>query len=400
MKKAWRVLTTGFTVLALVLVSMGIGRFSAKSSEADQVKVGFIYDGDAATPYSANFMRAEEALKNELGDRVTVIPIRNVSEADSEAHIRSLAEAGCDIIFTTSYGYEETAKSLAHEYPDVEFCQATGDNANTDPVLPNYHTFMGEIYEGRYISGVLAGMKLHEMISAGTISAEEAVVGYVAAFPYAEVISGYTAFFLGVRSVVPDAVMKVKYSNTWSGYAVEYQLAKELIEEGCVLISQHSDTIGPAVACEEAHGQGKTVIHVGYNTSMESVAPATSLVSCRIHWNPYILAAVKAVMNNEKLEAAVPGHVHGNDVGAGFERDWVQLLNINDAVAAKGSDARARELIDQFRNGGIEVFKGPYTGVNPYDETDTIDLSGGFQENADRSSPAFAYVLDDVIEIE
>ncbi len=400
MKKAWRVLTTGFTVLALVLVSMGIGRFSAKSSETDQVKVGFIYDGDAATPYSANFMRAEEALKNELGDRVTVIPIRNVSEADSEAHIRSLAEAGCDIIFTTSYGYEETAKSLAHEYPDVEFCQATGDNANTDPVLPNYHTFMGEIYEGRYISGVLAGMKLHEMISAGTISAEEAVVGYVAAFPYAEVISGYTAFFLGVRSVVPDAVMKVKYSNTWSGYAVEYQLAKELIEEGCVLISQHSDTIGPAVACEEAHGQGKTVIHVGYNTSMESVAPATSLVSCRINWNPYILAAVKAVMNNEKLEAAVPGHVHGNDVGAGFERDWVQLLNINDAVAAKGSDARARELIDQFRNGGIEVFKGPYTGVNPYDETDTIDLSGGFQENADRSAPAFAYVLDDVIEIE
>lgn len=257
MKKAWKILTTGFTVLALVLVSMGIGRFSAKSSEADQVKVGFIYDGDAATPYSANFMRAEEALKNELGDRVTVIPIRNVSEADSEAHIRSLAEAGCDIIFTTSYGYEETAKSLAHEYPDVEFCQATGDNANTDPVLPNYHTFMGEIYEGRYISGVLAGMKLHEMISAGTISAEEAVVGYVAAFPYAEVISGYTAFFLGVRSVVPDAVMKVKYSNTWSGYAVEYQLAKELIEEGCVLISQHSDTIGPAVACEEATARGK-----------------------------------------------------------------------------------------------------------------------------------------------
>lgn len=400
MKKAWKILTTGFTVLALVLVSMGIGRFSAKSSEADQVKVGFIYDGDAATPYSANFMRAEEALKNELGDRVTVIPIRNVSEADSEAHIRSLAEAGCDIIFTTSYGYEETAKSLAHEYPDVEFCQATGDNANTDPVLPNYHTFMGEIYEGRYISGVLAGMKLHEMISAGTISAEEAVVGYVAAFPYAEVISGYTAFFLGVRSVVPDAVMKVKYSNTWSGYAVEYQLAKELIEEGCVLISQHSDTIGPAVACEEAHGQGKTVIHVGYNTSMESVAPATSLVSCRINWNPYILAAVKAVMNNEKLEAAVPGHVHGNDVGAGFERDWVQLLNINDAVAAKGSDARAEELIEQFKNGGIEVFKGPYTGVNPNDAADTIDLSEGYEENADRSAPAFAYVLDDIIEVE
>ena len=400
MKKAWKILTTGLTVLALILVSLGIGSYKAKTVEADQVKVGFIYDGDAATPYSANFMRAEEALRNELGDRVTIVPLRNVSEPDSGEHIRSLADAGCDIIFTTSYGYEEAAKTCAHEYPNIEFCQATGDNANTDPVLPNYHTFMGEIYEGRYVSGVLAGMKLHEMIAAGTLTEDEAIVGYVAAFPFAEVISGYTAFFLGVRSVVPGAVMKVKYANTWSGYAVEYQLAKELIDEGCVLISQHSDTIGPAVACEEAHGQGKTVIHVGYNTSMESIAPATSLVSSRINWNPYVLAAVKAVMNNEKIEDAVPGHVHGNDVGAGFERDWVQLLNINDAVAAKGSGARAEELIEQFKNGGIEVFKGPYTGVNPYDETDTIDLSGGFQENADRSAPAFAYVLDDVIEIE
>lgn len=400
MKKAWKILTTGLTILILIFVSFGVGRFRAKTVEADQVKVGFIYDGDAATPYSANFMRAEEALRNELGDRVTIVPLRNVSEADSEEHVRSLAEAGCDIIFTTSYGYEEAAKTCAHEYPGIEFCQATGDNANTDPVLPNYHTFMGEIYEGRYVSGVLAGMKLHEMISAGTLTEDEAVVGYVAAFPFAEVISGYTAFFLGVRSVVPGAVMKVKYSNTWSGYAVEYQLAKELIEEGCVLISQHSDTIGPAVACEEAHGQGKTVIHVGYNTSMESIAPATSLVSSRINWNPYVLAAVKAVMNNEKIEDAVPGHVHGNDVGAGFERDWVQLLNINDAVAAKGSGARAEELIEQFKNGGIEVFKGPYTGVNPNDAADTIDLSEGYEENADRSAPAFAYVLDDIIEVE
>lgn len=400
MRKAWKILTTGLTVLVLIFVSFGVGRFRAKTVEADQVKVGFIYDGDAATPYSANFMRAEEALRNELGDSVTIVPLRNVSEADSEEHVRSLAEAGCDIIFTTSYGYEEAAKTCAHEFPGIEFCQATGDNANTDPVLPNYHTFMGEIYEGWYVSGVLAGMKLHEMISAGTLMEEEAVVGYVAAFPFAEVISGYTAFFLGVRSVVPGAVMKVKYSNTWSGYAVEYQLAKELIDEGSVLISQHSDTIGPAVACEEAHGQGKTVIHVGYNTSMESIAPATSLVSSRINWNPYILAAVKAVMNNEKIEDAVPGHVHGNDVGAGFERNWVQLLEINDAVAAKGSETRAQELIERFKEGRIEVFKGPYTGVNPNDETDAIDLSRGFEENADRSAPAFAYVLNDIIEVE
>ncbi len=400
MKKSLRILTTGLTVLALILVSLGVGRYTAKTAEADHVTVGFIYDGDAATPYSANFIRAEEALRNELGDRVTIIPIRNVSEADSESHIRDLCEAGCDIIFTTSYGYEESAKICAHEYPDIEFCQATGDNANTDPVLPNYHTFMGEIYEGRYISGVLAGMKLHEMIADGTITEEEAVVGYVGAFPFAEVISGYTAFFLGVRSVVSGAVMKVKYSNTWSGYSEEYRLAQELIDEGCVLISQHSDTIGPAVACEEAHGQGKTVIHVGYNTSMEGVAPATSLVSCRINWNPYILGAVKAVMNNEKIEDAVPGHVHGNDIGAGFEKDWVQLLDINDAVAAKGSDARAGDLIQQFRAGDVPVFKGNYTGTNPADAADTIDLSNGFPENAQRSAPAFCYVLDDVIEIE
>ena len=400
MKKTWRLLTTGLTVLALVLASLGIGNFTSEATEMNHVTVGFIYDGDSATPYSANFMRAEEALRNEFGDRVTIRPLRNVSEGDSESHIRSLCNQGCDIIFTTSYGYEEAAKKIAHEYPDVQFCQATGDNANSDPVLPNYHTFMGEIYEGRYVAGVLAGMKLHEMITSGKISEDQAVIGYVGAFPFAEVISGYTAFFLGVRSVVPDAVMKVKYSNTWSGYAVERQLAKELIDEGCVLISQHSDTIGPAVACEEAHGQGKTVIHVGYNTSMENVAPATSLVSSRINWDPYILGAVKAVMNDETIEDSVPGHVHGNDVGAGFERDWVQLLEINDAVAAKGSDAKADELIRQFREGTVDVFRGDYTGTNPSDVTDTIDLSSGFQENAERSAPAFAYVLDNVIEVE
>ena len=243
-------------------------------------------------------------------------------------------------------------------------------------------------------------MKLKELVDAGTITEDEAVVGYVGAYPYAEVISGYTAFFLGVRSVMPDAVMKVKYANTWTDYNTEKKLATELIDEGCVLISQHSDTIGPAVACEEASAKGTTVFHVGYNQSMIGVAPTTSLVSCRINWNPYIVGAVGAVMNGENIEEAVKGHVHGNDIGAGFESDWVQLLEVNDAITGSEVSNKADDLIKQFKTGGIDVFKGNYLGVDPDDPSDTIDLTNGYMENAATSAPQFHYVLKDVIQIE
>ena len=257
---------------------------------------------------------------------------------------------------------------------------------------------MGEIYEGRYISGVIAGMKLKEMIDEGVITVDQAKVGYVAAYPYAEVISGYTAFLLGVRSQVPEATMDVKYTYTWSSYNIEKNCAEELIARGCVILSQHSDTTGPAVACEEMFAE-KAVYHVGYNQSMIDIAPTTSLISARINWEPYMVSACEAVLENKKIEKCVKGQVHGNDIGAGFEEGWVEMLELNSLVAAKGSDEKIEELKEEFRKGKIEVFKGDYTGVNPDDPNDTYDLNKGYKENSEHSAPTFHYVLQNVITI-
>ena len=178
------------------------------------VRVGFVLDGDESTPYSENFIRAIEMLKLEYGDRINVIIRYNVPYEEAGDVLKELADMECNIIFTNSYGYGETAKEIAKEYPDVEFCEATCDNANEAPVVKNYHTFMGRIYEGRYICGLVAGMKMQEMIDKGKIEADEAVIGYVGAYPYAEVISGYTAFFLGARQTCPSATMRVRYISS------------------------------------------------------------------------------------------------------------------------------------------------------------------------------------------
>ena len=242
-------------------------------------------------------------------------------------------------------------------------------------------------------------MKLKEWINEGVIQPEDAVIGYVAAYPYAEVISGYTAFLLGVREVVPEATMRVRYANTWSSYYAEKNIAKELIDEGCIVISQHSDTTGPAVACEEASTY-RRIIHAGYNQSMLNVAPTTSLISCRINWEPYVTAATTAVLRDKDIESYVKGNVNGNDIGCGFAQGWVQMLELNELLAADGTREQLDTLKQQFVDGDCEVFKGSYIGVDPDDPSDTIDLSTGYRENADSSAPTFHYVLQDIITIE
>lgn len=257
---------------------------------------------------------------------------------------------------------------------------------------------MGHIYEGRYVSGVVAGMKLKELIDSNVITEEQAKIGYIGAYPFAEVISGYTAFFLGVKSVVPEAVMSVKYTYSWGSYQLEKDYAEELIEDGCVVISQHSDTSGPAVACEETE-RDKTVCYVSYNESMQDVAPTTYLVGSSINWTPYMLGAVGAVLNDEKIENSIKGTVNGNDIGAGFKEGWVQILKLNELSVAKGTQEKVDKLISDFKRGKITVFKGDYIGVNPEDPSDTIDLNEGYMENYNSSAPTFGYILKDVITI-
>ena len=392
-----------WVIIAVVLCIIGFYSYHYLQAyftpEQKDVKIGLILDGDESTPYSRNFIRAVESLTSEYGDRVSSIIRCNVPYDDVEKVLRELAGSGCDIIFTNSFEYSEHVKTIAAEYPSVQFCQATGNNAGTNPVLPNYHTFMGEIYEGRYIAGMVAGLKLQELINDGLVAPDEAYIGYVAAYPCAEVISGYTAFILGARQTCSTAVMRVKYSYTWTGYMKEKELAGQLIDEGCIIISQHSDTIGPAVMCENSDSD-HPVFHVGYNQDMIDVAPTTSLVGTRINWTPYISDAVRAVMNDRKIEEVVKGHVHGNDVGAGFERGWVEMLELNPAIAPAGGQELIDQTLESFIAGRVHVFSGEYYGYDPDNPSDTISLRIEYIENRDSSAPAFHYILRNIIIIE
>ncbi len=394
-------IVTALTALLGVAAVFFGKKFLFKDYSEKTVKAGFVYIGDAGTAYTNNFIRAQIELEEALGDKVTTAAKYNILESDCDQSIYDLISEKCDIIFTTSYGYSEAAKRIAAEHPEVQFCQATGDQANVEPVLPNFHNFMGTIYEGRYASGVVAGMKLLDLISRKKLSRNDVRIGYVAAFPFAEVISGYTAFFLGVRSVVSEAKMVVRYTDTWSNYVTEKKCAEKLIyEDGCVLISQHSDTTGPAIACEEASSKrGKVVCHVGYNQSMVDVAPTTSLVSCRINWAPYIIDACKAVLKNKPIESVVKTKIKGNDACSGFEKGWIEMIGLNQLISAPGAQEEMEKIIKRFKAGDIEVFKGNYIGENPFDKSDTWDLRKPFPENANRSAPSFGYVLRDVIEI-
>ncbi len=395
MKKYY--ITTVLVSLAVLLIFSFV--YDAWSpAETDTVlKVGFIYENDGSTPFTYNFMLAQQALERKYPEQVRILSRSNVRASETEEPLRELVKKGCAVIFINNDSTQ--VRAMAREYPNVQFCQiSVGDDASSaDPV--NYHTFSGEIYQGRYVSGVAAGMKLKQLMEEGAVSSKKPLIGFVGAFPIAEIISGYTAFLLGVRSVVPEAEMKVRYTYTWSSYVMEKAAAEDLIREGCVVISQHCNTTGPAIACEEA-SELFTVIHVGYNQSMIDLAPSVSLLSTRINWTPYITGAVEAIMAQKSIEKAVDGNVHGNDMSAGLDKNWVEILDLNKYIAAEGTSEKIAQLIEAFRKGSINVFQGSYTGADPLNAADTIDLSKGYAENKNSSAPSFHYVLNDVIEVE
>lgn len=391
-------LATAITCIVILTAFIVCFRILNISGGKDSLKIGFIYDNDESTAYTYNFSLAKDAVEKKYGEKAEILTCSNVLDDEMNEPLRELADEGCDIIFFN--GYSEMVMKLAPEYPKTEFCQTSYMDMNGVAVPDNYHTFKGEAYQCRYVSGIAAGMKIRQMISEGIISEDQAIVGFVAAFPTSEVISGYTAFLLGVRSVVPQAVMRVGYTETWSSYAQERDMAQRLIDEGCVIISQHTDTIGPAIACEAA-SQDNTVYFVGYNQSMSEVAPGTSLVTARICWEPYVLAAVDALMSNRSIESAFTGHVHDKDVSAGFEAGWVEMTDLNLQVAAPGTQQVMDSAVEQFMRGNRDyVFKGDYTGIDPDDPSDTIDLRNGYIENENTSYPLFHYILKDVITVE
>lgn len=390
-------ITTIAAALLVLAVFSWVYSFWTGKPGVETLKVGFIYDNDESTPYTYNFMLAQHALEKELGDQVKIYTRSNVADVGALDAAQELVEQGCKVIFTNNYS-DEIVEAAAL-FPETQFCQNGYNSGSHENNPANYHTFNGTVYQGRYVTGVAAGMKVQDLIDNGAIAADEAVLGYVGAFPSVEVVSGYTAFLLGVRSVVPSATMRVRYTGAWSSYSREKAAAKALIDEGCVLIAQHTDTIGPAVACEESVAT-RRVYHVGYNQNMIDIAPNTSLISTRVNWTPYVVAATQAVLEGKEIEKNVPGSVHGNDVSAGLDLGWVEVLELNRQLAAYGTEERLSKTVEALRKGTLEVFKGNYIGVGLADPADTIDLSQGFKENETTSWPTFGYLLTDIITVE
>lgn len=370
----------------------------AAGSDVSGIKVGIIYIGDENEGYTAAHMAGIDEMMKNLGlSENQVIEKTNISEDEAcyDAAV-DLADQGCNIIFATSFGHETYILQAAAEYPDIQFCHATGYQAKSSG-LANVHNYFTAVYESRYVSGVVAGLKLNEMIESGKITADKAKMGYVGAYPYAEVVSGYTSFYLGAKSVCPSVTMEVQYTNSWADMAGENEVAKQLIAGGAVLISQHADTTGAPTACEEAN-----VPCVGYNVDMTSVAPDNALTSATINWGPYYTYAVKSVIDGTAI---------ATDWCQGFADGAVAISTLNDKAVVQGTAEKVAEVEAALKDGSLKVFDTSTFTVQGSKIEDLIkdnaDFSkysdyvsdGYFHESEVISAPAFDLRIDGITEL-
>jgi len=369
----------------------------AEAPAAD-VKLGFIFLHDENSTYDLNFMNAAKEACANLGLSEDQYVFRtNIPESEEcyEAACE-LADDGCTVIFADSFGHEDYIIQAAKEFPEVQFCHSTGTRAHTEG-LANYHNAFASIYEGRFLAGIAAGMKLNEMIEAGEFTAEEAKIGYVGAFTYAEVLSGYTSFFLGARSVCPTATMEVTFTGSWYDETAEKEAANKLIDNGCKLISQHADSMGAPTACETAG-----VPNVSYNGSTVAACPNTFIVSSRINWAPYYEFVVNCILNGEEIPADWTGSI---------ATDSVLLTEVNEAAAAEGTVEAIEEAKAKLVSGELQVFDvstftvngeaiDSYTADVDTDADYTPDTevveNGAFLESTFRSAPYFDLQIDGI----
>ena len=364
-------------------------------------KIGMICLHDENSTYDNNFIQALRQVQKDLGlsdDQVVIVT--NIGEDSScyDAAVDLAKNKGCKVIFADSFGHESFMKQAAQEYPEVQFCHATGTSGKIANI-ENFHNAFASIYEGRYLAGIAAGLKLNEMIAAGKITAEQAVIGYVGAFTYAEVISGMTSFYLGARSVCPSATMKVRYTGSWYDQAKEQEATTALIEKDkCVLISQHADSLGAPTACELAG-----VPNVSYNGSTYSAGETTFIISSAINWAPYFQYIIETVVKGEAIAPDWCGTIATNSV---------VLSGVNQDVAAEGTIEKINEAIKALEAGTLHVFDtanftvdgktlteyladvdGDYTGETNvihdgyFDESNAVDF---------RSAPYFDIIIDGV----
>ena len=391
-------------VMALSLVACGEKKDDTQGdgdgdATAAKVKVGFITLHDENSTYDKNFIDAAKEACANLGlvENEDYFIKTNVGETEQCAEVAAdLVDAGCNIIFADSFGHEPYMIEVAKANPEVQFCHSTGTRAHTEG-LANYHNAFASIYEGRYLAGIAAGLKLNEMIEAGKFTADEAKMGYVGAFTYAEVVSGYTSFYLGAKSVCPTVTMDVTFTGSWYDETLEKEGAEKLIQGGCKLISQHADSLGAPTACENAG-----VPNVSYNGSTQAACPNTYIISSRINWAPYYEYAIKAVMDGTAIDADWIGTLATNSV---------VLTDLNTTVAAEGTAEAIAAATEKLEKGEIHVFdcstftvKGEaltsYMADVDTDDAYTPDTEvvhdGYFSESEFRSAPYFDLQIDGI----
>ena len=387
-------------LLALILC-VGVIPAMAEGIAKEDIKLGVILLHDEDSTYDLNFINGVLEAKELLGlsDEQVIIK-RNIPESNDcyEAAL-DLADEGCNIIFADSFGHESFLLQAAKELPDVEFCHATGTMAHTEN-LANFHNAFAAIYEGRYLAGIAAGMKLNEIKEAGNLKGEKPLMGYVGAFTYAEVVSGYTSFYLGAKSVCPDVIMKVQFTGSWYDEKEEKTAAEALIAAGADLMSQHADSMGAPTACENAG-----IPDVSYNGSTVDSCPNTFIVSSRINWAPYFEYIV-----NQKIA----GEAIATDWTGTIATGSVMLTDVNTAVAAAGTVEAIEAAKAEFEAGTLHVFDTAKEGFITKDgaaltsyvaDVDTDDAytpdtevvaDGYFHESEFRSAPYFDVQIDGI----
>jgi basic membrane protein A len=385
-------------VMALVLVVTCFAACGGKETPETQekLKVGFIFLHDENSTYDKNFMDAAIAACKEMD--VEYVQKTQIPESKDcyDAAVALIETDGCNIIFADSFGHESFLIEAAKKYPDVQFCHATGTQAHTAGVK-NFHNAFASIYQGRYLAGVAAGLKLNEMIEAGKITADKAKMGYVGAFTFAEVMSGYTSFYLGAKSVCPTVTMDVKFTGSWYDEKAEKEAAQALIAGGCVLISQHADSMGAPTACETAG-----VPNVSYNGSTVAACPNTFIVSSRIDWTPYFKYMIQCVKDGKEIDTDWTGTI---------ETGSVVLTDVNEKAAAAGTAEKLAEVKAKLLDGSINVFDTANFTVGgkavtsyiadvntdeKFEKDTEVVENGVFYESKFRSAPYFDMEIDGI----
>ncbi|MCL2695465.1 MAG: BMP family ABC transporter substrate-binding protein [Clostridiales bacterium] len=354
-------------VLIVALAACAKEKDNGGDVTTDDFKVGIILIGDENEGYTYSHIEGIRLAVAALGLSESQLILKYDIPEDEKCYDTAvdLAEQGCKVIFANSFGHESYLIQASKEYPDIQFVHATGQSAAREN-LPNFSNHFTRIFEARYVSGVVAGMKLKELMDDGLV--DDPHVGYVGAYPYAEVVSGYTAFFLGVRSIVPEAYMDVIYTNSWFDMTAEAEAANTLMARGCVILSQHADSTGAPGAVEDANKGGKPVYIVGYNVSMLNVAPNAALTSPTNVWEVNYETIIDLVMKGEPVP---------KDIATGYAEGGVAITALGNSVA-EGTAARVEEIIAAIKSGALHVF-ATNTWTVGGEELESYDQSWGFE---------------------